>query len=107
MNKVNPTWTELEKSLIEPQTRLYHILQLRFQVLDTMGDFIRQDPNGFEGFAEVYHNDIYGTDGYEDLKKNLGSRPFNNVENTIEEYTEYEFENSMEDSGFLEGCLEE
>jgi len=101
IGRLHPTWTELKKSLIEPQTRLYHVLQLRFQILDTMEDFIRQDPSGFEAFAEVYHNDIYGTDEYEDLRKNFGGRPFNNVENTIEEHTEYRFE----DSEFLEDCI--
>lgn len=105
--EVHQTWTELKNSLVEPQLRLHSVLTKRFRIQDTISQYIRYDLNGFKSFAEVYHEDIYGTDQYDDLKEIFGTRTLNDVENTIEEYTEYEFESSKKDSEFLEGCFEE
>lgn len=103
--KIRQTWTELKDTLFEPQLRLHSILTKRFRIHQSMPYFIRQDIQAFEGFAEEYYSEFYDTDQYDRLQEIYCGRTFSDVENTIEEYTEYEFtKNKTGDgvTGFLE-----
>jgi len=101
------TWTELKLSLSRPKRQLYYVLAERFILsIEETEYFVREDPTPFEHFAESYREDFYDSQAYNELKDQLGDRVFNNVENTIEEYTSLTME-SDSDSGFLEEYLDE
>lgn len=90
------TWTELNNGLIEPKLNLHQVLTKRFRLHETTTYFIQRDPQPFTEFAEVYHDQLYNTQPYNRLHEIFGSKTFNNVENTIEENTDFTF---LQESG--------
>lgn len=101
-------WRELKRSLASPVLSFYFILVERFVLTpDLTTYFIERDPRPFNHFAESYRDDFYQTRYYGDLKDELGSRPFNSVENVIMEYSDIDLDPGSDLGGFLEQYIAE
>lgn len=101
------TWTELQKGLILPQHRCYEMLTRRFvNQIDTMEWLISLDPEPFNDFAEVYTSNFIESRSYELLKEKYGGSTFTDVENAIEEQTDFSIERGTDDTDFLAGVEE-
>ncbi|GAB3684382.1 hypothetical protein GCM10028857_13290 [Salinarchaeum chitinilyticum] len=86
--KITKTWVNLRNSLVEPKIGLHQVLTRRFRLLKKTPYFIRDDPQAFRDFAEVYKADFYETDLYDQLQGVYDDRTFSTVESMIEEYTD-------------------
>ncbi|MWV64493.1 hypothetical protein GRS48_06595 [Halorubrum sp. JWXQ-INN 858] len=94
------TWSGIRANIAEPLRYFHSILANRFtHQRDITQYFIQKDPQPFNHFAESYKNDFYQTACYTDLINNHGDHVLTNVENTIEEHTEFSFDS--EKRGFL------
>ncbi|TKX42457.1 hypothetical protein EXE41_17235 [Halorubrum sp. SD690R] len=84
------TWSEIRATITEPLQYFHHVLARRFtHQKDITQYFIQQDSKPFLDFAEAYKSDFYQTACYTDLINNHGDHVLTNVENSIEEHTEF------------------
>lgn len=101
--EIRRKWTEIQNGFVLPQHRCHEILTRRFVVnLETTTKMIDLDPERFNDFAEEYVTNFHQTDGYTNLKQTYGDSTLMNVENVIEEKTEYSPKPSFARTGFLE-----
>lgn len=92
--EVQKTWDEVKAGLQRSKLNCYDVLQRRFvdEVEQTLRK-IKDDPAGFDRFAYEYVHEFRGSDCYEQLQETRGKRTFTNIENAIEEFTDYEVSN--------------
>lgn len=84
------TWEEVEAGLQRPGLQCYDVLQRRFvDEVELTQRRIEEDPAGFRPFAEEYTEKFYESKAYKQLREKRPERVFRNVENVIEEYTDY------------------
>lgn len=83
-------WEKVEKRLQRPRLQCYDSLQRKFlDEVELTQRRIEADPAGFEPFAEEYTEEFYESKAYKQLREQRPERVFRNVENVIEEYTDY------------------
>jgi len=85
-------WLSIQKGLTEPRRKFTSILSFWFsEETEWTVQIFENDLGRFERFAETYHDDFCNTDCYGRIKEASEADPFTDVENVIEELTDYSF----------------
>lgn len=88
--EIAKTWEEVESGLERPKLQCCAILQRRFtDEQERTRRKVKADLPGFKRFADEYVNRFHGGACYDQILEKRSERTFRNVENLIEEFTDY------------------
>lgn len=105
---IRKTWEEIEAGLQRPSLKCHDILQRRFvDEIDRTERKIKADQQGFERFADEYVNEFHGSQAFKKLREKRSERALRNVENVIEEDSDFTIETENAKSGFLNDFYKE
>jgi len=92
-NQIRLRWRNIANSLVAPQTEFHETLLRTFVVTEewTM-NALENDLDKFNHFVEIYKEEFYRTDSYEQISDWCGEQVFSAVEKTIERRTDTQLE---------------
>jgi hypothetical protein len=85
-------WTGMKSELLAVNSKFYEILFRRFVLLyQQTKQLVEYDVNRFKRFAELYKNEFYDSEKYEEIANQHSHSVLIDVENSIEEFTDVTF----------------
>lgn len=106
--EIQKVWEEVKAGMKRPRLQCHDMLRRKFvDEVECTQRNIEADLPAFERFANEYVSDFHDSKAYNLLQKERSDRTLRDVENVIEEYTDYSIGVEKPTTGFLDDLKDE